>query len=429
MAARVLQQVIDERRSLSAVFDAAAAGLTPPERGLAGELSYGVLRWLAQLEAVLPHLLERPLRGRDRDIHALLLTGLYQLLHLAVPDHVAISQSVEAARHLGKEWAAALVNAVLRNLQRRRDGVSGWIAAASAIHAHPAWLLEALREAWPGDWEAIVAANNTRPPMTLRVNARRCPRGEYLDRLQVAGMAARALPHADQAVGLEQAVDVHALPGFDAGEVSVQDGAAQLAAGLLNLASGQRVLDACAAPGGKTCHILEREPRLAQVVAVDIDGQRVTALESNLRRLELSATLRVGDVARPETWWDGAAFDRILLDAPCSATGVIRRHPDIKVLRRATDIGDLVVRQAALLEALWPLVTPGGMLLYATCSVLPEENSVQMVRFVAAHADAEHRPIVADWGAAQPVGRQILTGEAGMDGFYYACVVKRTPER
>ncbi|KAA3628808.1 MAG: 16S rRNA (cytosine(967)-C(5))-methyltransferase RsmB [Proteobacteria bacterium] len=428
VAARVLQQVIDEGRSLNAAFDVAAAGLVLQERSLAKELSYGVLRWLQPLEAVLAHLMDRPLRRRDRDVHALLLAGIYQMLHLAVPDHVALSQTVEATRHLGKDWAVGLVNAVLRQLQNRRDAVSGWVEAADAASAHPRWLLEALRSAWPDDWEALVAANNQRPPMTLRVNALRTTRGEYLRRLQSAGIAAEILPYCPQALRLERAMDVRSLPGFATGEVSVQDAAAQLAAALLQLAPGQRVLDACAAPGGKTCHILEQELRLAEVMAIDVDAQRLTTLESNLRRLDLTATVRAADAAHPQDWWDGVPFDRILLDAPCSGTGVIRRHPDIKVLRRPTDIPELTHRQGVLLEALWPLVKPGGMLLYATCSVLPQENSERMASFVAAHTDAANVPIAAEWGRAQPVGRQILAGAAGMDGFYYACVIKRATD-
>lgn len=424
-AAQVLHRVIDDGQSLNGMLDTWVTGLIPHERSLAKELSYGVLRWLPQLEAVLSHLVDRPLRRRDRDVHALLLSGIYQILHLAVPDHVAISQTAEAARHLGKEWAVGLVNGVLRKLQGLRRVVPGWIASDVARHAHPEWLLDALRTAWPDDWESVVAANNRRPPMTLRVNALRTTRADYLRRLEAAGIAAVELPYVDHALCLEQPADVHALPGFSVGEVSVQDAAAQLAAPLLQLTPGLRVLDACAAPGGKSCHVLECEPRLEELVAMDADLQRVAALESSLRRLDLRATVRVGDATRPDTWWDGVPFDRILLDAPCSGTGVIRRHPDIKVLRRATDIDAMAQRQQALLEALWPLLKPGGILLYATCSVLPRENSEQVGRFLAAHADADHREIAAPWGRAQPAGRQILSGEAGMDGFYYACVAKQ----
>ncbi len=424
-AALALHQVIDGGQSLNGVLDAQVAGLIPRERSLARELSYGVLRWLLPLEVTLAHLMERRLRRRDRDLHALLLAGIYQMLHLAVPDHVALSQTAEAARHLGKEWAVGLVNAVLRRLQELRAEVPGWMDDDAARYAHPPWLLEALRDAWPDAWAGVVAANNQRPPMTLRVNARHAARDDYLRRLQAAGIAATELPHAAQALVLEQPMDVFTLPGFTDGDVSVQDAAAQLAASLLQIEPGQRVLDACAAPGGKSCHLLECEPRVGELVAVDVDLARVAALESNLRRLGLHAAVRMGDASRPQGWWDGVPFDRILLDAPCSGTGVIRRHPDIKVLRRATDIDLLTQRQQALLEALWPLLKPGGILLYATCSVLPRENSDRIVRFLAAHPDAVHRTIDAPWGREQPAGRQILCGEEGMDGFYYACVAKR----
>lgn len=428
-AARILVSVIDEGRSLKAVLEEMVSFLKPQERALTSELSYGVLRWLPQLETVLLHLLDRPLRRRDRDIHTLLLIGLYQMLHLAVPDHVALSQTAEAARHLGKDWAVGLVNALMRNLQGQSDAVPGWISSsATAKHAHPLWLLEIIQEAWPEDWSAIVAANNQRPPMTLRVNRRRIDRAAYLERLSSEGIAAVALPFAEQAVRLEKPQDVTNLPGFSGGEVSVQDAAAQLAAPLLELQPGQRVLDACAAPGGKTCHILELQPQLAEVVAVDVDVHRMAALESNLSRLQLVATVRIGDAAIPAMWWDGELFDRILLDAPCSGTGVIRRHPDIKVLRHPQDIPALAERQMALLQALWPLLKPGGMLLYATCSVLPQENSLLTQRFVQMQVNAEHDPIGAPWGRAQAMGRQIVTGEATMDGFYYARLIKRAPD-
>lgn len=425
-AARVLLEVIDNRRSLGAVLPDALAGLKPTERRLGSELAYGVLRWRLQLEAVLGRLLEKPLRRRDRDVHMLLLTGAYQALHLAMPGHVTVSQTAEAARHLGKEWAVGVVNGVLRRLQREQSVLMEGIAGDEvARYACPRWLLDLLREAWPEGWRRLAAAGNARAPMSLRVNLTRQTREDYLQRLAERGIEAQPLRHSAAGIQLRRPVSVEELPRFAGGAVSVQDGAAQLAAGLMELEPGLTVLDACAAPGGKSCHLLEREPGLSRLVAVDADASRLTSLEENLTRLGLSADIRVGDAACPDGWWREGPFDRILLDAPCSGTGVIRRHPDIKVLRRPEDIAALAGRQQALLSGLWPLLKPGGMLVYATCSILPQENERQMSAFLAGTVDAEELPITAEWGVARSVGRQILTGEEGMDGFYYARVVKR----
>lgn len=425
VAAEVLVAVLDQRRSLNGVLEAALGRLAKPERALTRELCYGVLRWLPQLQAVATCLLHKPLRRRDRDVYSLILIGLYQVLHLAVPDHAAVAETAEAARELDKAWAVGLVNGVLRRMQRETTTVLGHLDSdPAATYAHPLWLLDALREAWPDHWQAIAAAGNQRPPMTLRVNARRYDRAAYLARLEAAGLHAVATPWTGHGLTLERPTDVARLPEFAAGAVSVQDGAAQLAAPLLELAPGQRVLDACAAPGGKSCHILEAEPRLGELVALDRDAERMDALRANLRRERLAATTIVGDAAVPAGWWDGEHFDRLLLDAPCSATGVIRRHPDIKVLRRAGDIDGLVHRQAQLLAAVWPLLRPGGILVYATCSLLPRENEKQAAQFLAGHADARERPIDAEWGLARPVGRQILVDQHGMDGFYYARLEK-----
>ncbi|HSG11718.1 MAG TPA: 16S rRNA (cytosine(967)-C(5))-methyltransferase RsmB [Gammaproteobacteria bacterium] len=427
LAARVLVDVLVAGRSLGDVLPPAQAALDDPRAGaLVQELCYGTLRWYFRLDAVLQALLSKPLKSRDADVRCLLLTGLYQIDQLALPQRVAVHETVQAVRALDKDWAAGLVNAVLRNFQRRGDSLLQSACAGDvALHAHPAWLIERLRSDWPQDWAMILAANNTRPPFTLRVNRQRLTRDEYLDVLSQHALKAAAVPYSAQAVRLERPVPVSALPGFMRGDVSVQDAAAQLAAGLLGLAPGQRVLDACAAPGGKTSHILETEPAVS-LVAVDIDATRLQRIESNLARLSLQAELLAGDAGQPDKWWDGHLFDRILLDVPCSGSGVIRRHPDIKVLRRAGDIDALVDRQVTILDAIWPLLAPGGMLLYCTCSVLKAENSGQLVDFLARHADAEEVPIAAAWGRGCTHGRQIFPGENQMDGFYFACVRKNS---
>lgn len=414
-------------RSLGSTLEPGVGNLHDSrERAFARELCYGVLRWLPRLAAVLEQLLRRPLRERDVAVRVLLLMGLYQLLFLRVPAHAAVAATVRVARGLPQPWASGLVNAVLRTFQRERQRILAHIERdPAAVWAHPAWLIDEVRVAWPEDWRRVLAANNDHPPMTLRVNARRGTRRDYLQTLAGRGLTAYPAAYTDQGVTLAQPIEVERLPGFTEGLVSVQDGAAQLAAGLLGLQPGQRVLDACAAPGGKTAHLLEREPGLARLVAIDRDPARIPLLEDNLRRLGLVADVVCADATEPARWWDGVPFDRILLDAPCSATGVIRRHPDIKLHRRPADIAAVGAVQARLLDSLWPLLAPHGMLLYATCSILPQENRAQIEGFLARHADAHAPPTEVGWGRPGPPGRQILAGEDGMDGFYYAVLAKR----
>ncbi len=423
-AAWALGQVVGAGQSLNTVLPAALQRVAAREHGLVRELCYGSLRWYPQLHYLLGRLLRKPLEPAEHQVEALLLLGLYQLLHLRVPAYAAVSEVVDAARALGKTRATGLINAVLRNFQRRR---ADWLAELErdpgGRTAHPAWLLQRLQADWPDHWQAIVAANNARPPCSLRVNLARLSRDHYREQLAAAALGAQPAVFSAAGLILDRACDVDALPGFREGLVSVQDGAAQLAAGLLQLEPGLRVLDACAAPGGKTGHILETEPRLV-LLALDSDAARLRQVQDNLDRLGLTAAVRQGDATTPTAWWDGVYYDRILLDVPCSGGGVLRRHPDIKVLRRATDIEPLATRQRALLEALWPLLRPGGRLVYATCTLLKQENEDNIAAFLAAHADARDCPIQAGWGHARTPGRQILPGEAAMDGFYYACLLK-----
>jgi len=425
-AARVLSQVISDGRSLSEALPAVVQVLTDArQRALVQELSYGTLRWFYRLDALLQRLLKKPLKQRDADVRCVLLLGLYQLDQLAMPQRVAVNETVQATHALNKQWASGLVNAVLRNYQRQAAQLEEVIVAEPvARFAHPAWLIERLQSDWPRDWERILTANNARPPFSLRVNRQRVTRTEYMETLTGQSLQAQPLDYVDAGIRLDKPVPVDALPGFAEGYISVQDGAAQLAAGLLDLQPGQRVLDACAAPGGKTAHILESEPALAQVTAVDVEARRLARISENLSRLSLGANLVQGDAGATASWWDGQGYDRILLDVPCSATGVIRRHPDIKLLRRAGDIAALVSVQAQLLQAMWPLLSSGGMLLYCTCSVLTDENSAQIGRFLETHADAAEVPIAADWGRECRHGRQIFPGENEMDGFYFACLTR-----
>lgn len=422
LAAQVLARVV-AGQTLDTALPPALAQAPSRDRGLISECCYGTLRHYFALSWLLEQLLRRPLKRQETLVRMLLLIGLYQCRDLRIPPYAAVSSTAEAARRLAKPWAVSLINGVLRGFLRQRDPLLSRLANQPlASSDHPKWLLARLRQDWPDHWQDIVAANNTRPPMVLRVNRRRVGRPEYLQKLMDVGITAQPVAALEEAVLLAEPQDVHTLPGFADGLVSVQDAGAQWAAQWLAPEPGQRVLDACAAPGGKTCHVLECfEP--GELVALDIDGQRLERVAENLQRLGLTATLRQGDLLNPEAWWDGQPFQRILLDAPCSGSGVIRRHPDIKLLRRVSDIPALAARQVQLLGSAWKLLAPGGRLVYVSCSIFQEENTAVLSQFLA-HVDAcEVRPTVLP-GLAQPVGQQLLPGPAGTDGFYYACITR-----
>ena len=394
------------------------------DRAFLQALAYGVFRHYYRLDHLAGQLLDKPLKHRDQDIRSLILLGLLQLLELGTPVHAAVSATVSACDELTKPWAKKLVNAILRRYLRESERLLNTSASLSVEYDCPAWLLDRLKQDYPGEWQGIARAFLEHPPLTLRVNLRLGSRQDYLDMLQAAGLDAEPLPYAATAIRLRRPVDVERLPGFAAGRVSVQDEAAQLATPLLSPAGGQRVLDACAAPGGKLAQLLEQVETPVSAVAVEINPARFQRLKATLTRLGLNASLKLADACETATWWDGQQFDRILLDAPCSATGVIRRHPDIKVSRQPADLDRVGDVQASLLSALWPLLKSGGKLLYATCSLLPEENDQQIGQLLSRHADARLSPINADWGLTMEYGRQILPGQHGMDGFYYACIEK-----
>jgi 16S rRNA (cytosine967-C5)-methyltransferase len=399
-------------------------------RGLKRSLAYGTLRWHFRLDAILQRLAERPPERMPPTLRALLEVGLFQLVSGETAAHAAVAETVNAARELGHARAAGFVNAVLRRCQREQADLLAAVDTALAVRtAHPGWLVKQLRRERPAAVEAILAANNAHPPMWLRINRRRWSVAEAAAALEVAGWQVQRHPLAPCALRIEPAADVRTLPGFAEGRLSVQDPAAQLAVELLAPRPGERILDACAAPGGKTCHILERVGGPCDLTSLDVSDARLGRVRESLDRLGLVADVRVGDAGRPADWWDGRPYDRILLDVPCSATGVIRRHPDIKLLRRAGDIQALVRRQADLLRTAWTLLVPGGTLLYTTCSVLRAENEGVVGAFLAATPEASDRTAVgtAGWpsrpGEAGP-GYQVLPGEAGMDGFYYACLTR-----
>jgi len=384
------------------------------------ELAYGVCRWYFNLRPIVDSLLRSPLKARDIDVDCLLLVGVYQLGFLDTAPHAALAETVQATRLLGKGWASGLVNGVLRQFQRRSRELLAMSEQRLQTGESPAgWLLDRVRCAWPLQWKSIYGESRSRPPLVLRINARRSSREHYLTMIAAGGVNAAPVPFCPDALVLDRPMAADQIPGFKAGIVSVQDAAAQLAARLLDMAPGDRVLDACAAPGGKTCHILELQPNLGRMVALDSDPRRLQRVEDNLHRLGLSAEVCCGDASAPAGLWAEGGYDRILLDAPCSASGVIRRHPDINLLRSGQDLTRLQELQKHMLDALWSLLVPGGVLLYVTCSVLPEENDAQLSAFLKRHADAAIYPILAQWGRPLAVGRQILPGEHGMDGFFY----------
>lgn len=424
-AARCLAAVIGGA-SLSKELPLAERGLAFQHRPLFRELCYGTLRRYWRLHGALSPLFKKPLKNKDSDVRMLIYLGAYQLFYTRVPSHAVINTTVEAAKALGKPWAAGLINALLRRCQRDGEALFADLNDAD-LAAMPGWLYQALSRSWPGHLAQIIDANGSYPPMCLRVNPGQHTREQYLQLLADAELDANPCEFAEHGLRLTQPCAVELLPGFAEGAASVQDEAAQLCCALLDLAPGQRVLDACAAPGGKSGAILESQPGLAELVALDVDEQRLSRVSDNLQRLGLSASLVAADARDTESWWDGRGFDRILLDAPCSATGVLRRNPDILIHRKAKDIAALSDLQLDLLDAMWKCLKPGGQLLYATCSVLPQENSDNVQRFLDRHSDAELLPIEANWGLAQPAGRQLLPSTGGADGFFYARLGRRHP--
>ena len=420
-ALTILQGVIVQGESLNTLVSPVLENLSAQDKAFAQMLVYGVLRQRWQIEALLNQLLSKPLKNKDSDIKLLLMMATFQLLDTRVPDYAAVDAAVKLVKKTGKSWAKAMVNGVLRNIVRQQEELLGKIKSdEQAFYSHPQWMIKKIKTDWPENWQQILSANNQQAPMVLRVNAQHFTPQQYAKKLSTE---VELHDSAEQALILQQACDVNELPGFKEGWFSVQDAGAQLAAKLLQAQEGNHLLDCCAAPGGKTCHLLELQPELS-LLAMDISASRLNRVQENLDRLALSASLLTGSAEAPEDWWDKKPFDRILLDVPCSASGVIRRHPDIKSLRREEDIEQLVETQQNIMQKIWPLLKPGGYLLYATCSIFKQENEQQIERFLAHTEDASEVLIDACWGQARGHGRQILPGEQGMDGFYYAILQK-----
>ncbi|MGA9422591.1 MAG: 16S rRNA (cytosine(967)-C(5))-methyltransferase RsmB [Rhodanobacteraceae bacterium] len=423
-AARALTDVVFEGVSLRVALTRGMAR-TPDarDRALLSASLFAATRWWLRLDAVLALVLDAPLPASARTIRALLVLALAEIAQLGLPDHAAVAAAVDAARLLGKPRHAGLVNALLRRFLRERDTLEARLDSDPVTrHAHPRWLIDAIERDWPDSAEDILVANNREAPLTLRVNRRRCDPAALQTLLRDAGITAASHPELPDGLVLARSTDVTRLPGYENGYFSVQDGAAQRVVDLLDPGDGLRVLDACAAPGGKAAHLLERAD--VRLLALDRDRERVPLIKENLARLGLAAKVCAADATAPAEWWDGRAFDRILVDAPCSASGIMRRQPDVRLHRRAGDIATLAATQAHLLRALWPLLAPGGILVYATCSVLREENETVMASLLAEHTDAHALPLPDNLGIVAGPGRQRLPGVGGMDGFYYAMVEK-----
>ncbi|MCV9880563.1 16S rRNA (cytosine(967)-C(5))-methyltransferase RsmB [Brenneria izbisi] len=419
IAAKVVGQVLDHGQSLSTLLPVYQREITDKDRALLQELCFGVLRVLPQLEWCIQQLMSKPLTGKQRPLHYLIMVGIYQLLYTRIPPHAVLAETVEGAVAMKRPQLKGLINGVLRQFQRQQDELIQRAANNTANYLHPGWLLKRIRDAYPTQWEDIIAANNQRPPMWLRVNRQHHTRDAYITLLAQEGI--EAFPHPDyvEAIRLSTPCMVNLLPGFSQGWITVQDASAQGCVYWLAPQNGEQILDLCAAPGGKTTHILEVAPK-SQVLAIDLDETRLSRVRENLQRLQLHAEVKQGDGRYPATWCGDKLFDRILLDAPCSATGVIRRHPDIKWLRRDNDIAELAMLQKEMLDAIWPHLKTGGTLVYATCSIMPEENQQQIAAFLRRHTNAQ----LIDTGNPTSPGIQKLPSADEGDGFFYAKLVK-----
>ena len=421
-AAKLLMEV-ESGHSLQKAMPIALARLQPNHTALMQELVYGSLREWPRLNAIANALISKPLKSKDGDVKALIMLGLHQLSAMRVPAHAAISETVAACRELDKSWAAGFINGVLRNFQREQDALERGLDAAATL-ALPHWFYLKLRSQWPEQLGDIAVASRTHPPMTLRVNGLRGSRDEYLARLAEADISAKPCSISPWGLTLESPMDVGSLPGFAEGLVSVQDESAQLAGQFLAPLEGEHILDACAAPGGKACHLLEMTPNIGSLIAMDNSHARIGKIAQNCERLGLSMTLLHDDAIAPSATLSKQRFDVIAVDAPCSATGVIRRNPDIKVHRKDEDIASFAEQQKEILSGVWPLLKPGGRLLYITCSILDEENDHVVAWALENLPDIEARALNCDHLITTTFGLQTLPSAQGGDGLYFALVGK-----
>lgn len=426
LAALALLDVVDEQKSLTSALGYFSKQCVETDRPLLQSLCFGSCRHFFSINALSKILLDKPLPENARAVQALLWVGLYQLAHSDISEHAAINETVEACQQLNLPKFKGVLNAILRRFQRERESLLSGLTESDVTHLeHPKWFIKLLKKNWPDHWQHICEQGNQQAPLCLRNNSMHQDRSEYLLTLESQEIKASQGLHALTSIYLDKACDVTSLPEFAQASCSVQDEAAQLAAQLLAPQKGERILDACSAPGGKTCHLLEAVNNQAHVVALDADAKRLERVKENLQRLKLTAQVIQGEAQHPETWWDGELFDRILLDVPCSATGVIRRHPDIKLLRKKEDIDNLAQLQGQILRKAWGLLKPGGTLLYATCSILSVENSDNIAAFLSEYDDAELAEMTLSTGINTGFGWQLFPQAHGHDGFFYALLTKR----
>lgn len=427
IAATIVHAVCYENTSLTDAFLNTELKPHDNDHAFIKEICFGTIRFWIQLQALLKDLLETPLKQKDKDIECLLCVGLYQLIYMSVPDYALVNETVTATRVLKKSWASGLINKILHMAIEKKNNNALKTRGITAEYAHPNWIIEKIKLAWPRDYENILKANNQKAPLFLRINKTKITPEKYKKLLNDHKIIYHDIPDLSCGIILETPLSVEKIPGFSQGFFSVQDASGQKVVEYLDLKSDQIVLDACAAPGSKTTHILETCPDIKKLIAIDICKSRLDRITENIKRLQLpqkNTKLIAADICEKTTWWTGELFDRILLDAPCSASGVIRRHPDIKILRKKTDIKNLTEKQLSLLETLWPTLKPEGKLIYTTCSIFPDENENIIKQFLSTHLDAKIIPIPNNWGMNLPFGQQVLTGDLNRDGFYYVIIEK-----
>jgi 16S rRNA (cytosine967-C5)-methyltransferase len=427
ISAKVLSEVFRHRNHLDIVLGKSLNLYSDKrEQRLSQEICYGVMRWYNQLFFINNQLINKNIKEKDADILALILSGIYQIKFMRIPDHAAISATVETAQLLNKGWAKDLINAVLRRYQREKNEIEQKIIDNPvAYFSHPDWIIKKLQTQWPEYWRTILTANNNYPPLHVRLNLEKLSRKNYLEILQENAIECSISKLVKTGIVIKDPMVVENIPGFLEGHNSIQDFGAQLAGTLLDCQKGHRVLDVCAAPGGKSTHILELYPDIQELVSVDISTERSLKIKESLKRLDLNAVIIVADASKTTQWWDGNPFDRILLDPPCTASGVIRRHPDIKFSREPEQLAALVNLQQAILINIWPLLKPAGILLYCTCSLFKEESDEQIANFLRKNNNAMSLPIDADWGVLSQFGRHTIPGHDESDGFYYSLIVKK----
>lgn len=424
VAIRIIESILLNKGSLSTQLARKQADVKAEHVPQLKEICFGVSRYYPQLNSFALHMLDKPFQEKDFDVYAAILVALYQIEYMDTPEHAAVNEAVESAKLIGKPWAGKLVNAILRRYLREAVDIKAVLKdMPSVAYSHPKWILKRFKKHWGNSFEQIVEANNARPPMCLRVNLSRVSRETQMQKLSQQGIESEEGLFSESAIYLKQAASVQSLPGFFDGDMSVQDEAAQLSASILSVKEGEKVLDACAAPGGKTGHLLESAD--IHLTAIELEPWRLSKIEENLERLGFNAELICADSGDLDTWWDNVAFDKILLDVPCSATGVIRRNPDIKVNRKPADIDELISIQKALINNIWLTLKPGGKLLYATCSVMPEENEHQMAEFLSLTPDAKEIQLDVEWGQKVSHGIQLLPKQNSHDGFYYCLIEKQ----